>query len=1195
MKRSLLFALLLCTALTVSAQKSSKLSGKARIMLAKYGQHDGLTKSKVTLKALDANTAKLRAVAEANSPEFAPVNVGGTDVVPIWIKLKDNNFNALKQIDGVTVTAEFDKMVTAVAPIHVLEKIAELKNVLKVSVTQKEQVQTAETRIATNVDDILNFSVDAQKALLDKAYDGTGVIMGIVDQGIQFDHIMFKDRIKLALVWDAASGHMVKKTGSEISGLTYIYNGLHGSHVASTAGGSNLTLNAKYYDYTTKTSITGNRTYGGMAPGTDLVLCDMGAGLSTVAYAECIKAIADYAEEVGKPFVINMSVGGLSGPHNGVSGVAHEAIAQCATGPGKAVVIATGNYANRSTPWHTANATTVSPSRTIVALTAYASYASGSYTMKNMYHDGSFGVYARTPNVDLALDLDVVDTKTNEVLFRWSNITEDVTLSCRAGDQGVAGIEYDENLAMMFSPIQDEEGYGRLYITFDKDTEGRASIDMEVSMMNTIQSTDYFTQSGNTYTGNLYFALNVHPKDLGSTIVDAFGPGADFISGGPFTYAGDGNSYSYTAGSHNCNLTDIATDLNAIAVGNWVMSNQWWSNKTTSQTTKWATTYTLNSVHPTSSFQTTDAPTGEALPFILAPGTPMIAAGNRYATGQSTADWNPTGNNSTNPLYVNSGTSMASPVVAGICALLMQADPTLSTDRLKGLLATTATQDNHTTGPEAGPNGKVNALGAMERLFQGSSAIIPSSTAVSISKTAAGTYTEQLTIRAYGLSEDIKVTLIDPAGTFAVNKTSIARSTAEAAGETLTVTYTTGEEGETTAKLLLQSKDCKDVEIILTGAYISDGTASNNYLNMNYHTTMDDAGWKNLNAGTQGRVTGYGFTPTSDGGWVTCNAYAIYTANMPATQPKLQPWNTHSGWSNTNGNYDARDVFLGSLAYNTSGSAKYIYKSSTTAGVGRLNVSGIDEYRVLHDRTSSSSPTKFEVFECTENTTNKTITPGTTAVKTVSVSTNSTNIVTTISGLDPSKIYQIKYSVYYGKIYEHAFHIASASPTVFVNDEEATHTTFNIATKTSTPTSVTFNVFSEDLKDDIAIQLIDDNNVYSIDRTSISPADAKKTTASVKGRSVKASSKGQDVTVTLDAATEGDYPALVVLTSPGMIPVTVAINGAVELDPLTGIVGVTDPNQGKEGIWYTIQGLRLKGAPTTKGVYIFNGRKILVN
>ena len=50
---------------------------------------------------------------------------------------------------------------------------------------------------------------------------------------------------------------------------------------------------------------------------------------------------------------------------------------------------------------------------------------------------------------------------------------------------------------------------------------------------------------------------------------------------------------------------------------------------------------------------------------------------------------------------------------------------------------------------------------------------------------------------------------------------------------------------------------------------------------------------------------------------------------------------------------------------------------------------------------------------------------------------------------------------------------------------------------------------------------------------------------------------------------------------------TTAING-VEVDDINSL-----QNANAEG-WYTLQGVKLDSAPTEKGIYIFNGKKVMV-
>jgi subtilisin family serine protease len=101
-------------------------------------------------------------------------------------------------------------------------------------------------------------------------------------------------------------------------------------------------------------------------------------------------------------------------------------------------------------------------------------------------------------------------------------------------------------------------------------------------------------------------------------------------------------------------------------------------------------------------------------PDVVAPGNRIIdaqAAGNLLVTQNPTLDANVSGSAARDQMYL-SGTSMATPVVAGAAALMLQANPTLTPNLVKALLMYTAQ-------PLAGFNnfeqgaGEVNLEGAM--------------------------------------------------------------------------------------------------------------------------------------------------------------------------------------------------------------------------------------------------------------------------------------------------------------------------------------------------------------------------------------------------------------------------------------------------------------------------------------------------
>ena len=111
---------------------------------------------------------------------------------------------------------------------------------------------------------------------------------------------------------------------------------------------------------------------------------------------------------------------------------------------------------------------------------------------------------------------------------------------------------------------------------------------------------------------------------------------------------------------------------------------------------------------------------GVMKPDIAAPGVSIAAALSSFTDGQYTTIGSIEFNNRTYYFARLSGTSMASPMVAGVAALILDAHPTISASTVKEILLQTAREDNKTgvlptEGDPTWGHGKVNALAAVEQ------------------------------------------------------------------------------------------------------------------------------------------------------------------------------------------------------------------------------------------------------------------------------------------------------------------------------------------------------------------------------------------------------------------------------------------------------------------------------------------------
>ncbi|MEJ7599013.1 MAG: S8 family serine peptidase [Kofleriaceae bacterium] len=195
---------------------------------------------------------------------------------------------------------------------------------------------------------------------------GRGVVIGVVDWGVDFTHpnLVARDgRTRLLALWDQrARGPSPRPYGygtvhtrraidralasdDPFAKLDYDPlevdddHGTHGAHVVDIAAG------------------VPRVGPGGVAPGAEIVfvhLADLVWGprhiASSVCLLEAIEFIARVAGE--RPWVINLSLGSHTGPHDGSTLVEQALDAMVTSGPGRVIVQSCGNYGQR--PVHTA-------------------------------------------------------------------------------------------------------------------------------------------------------------------------------------------------------------------------------------------------------------------------------------------------------------------------------------------------------------------------------------------------------------------------------------------------------------------------------------------------------------------------------------------------------------------------------------------------------------------------------------------------------------------------------------------------------------------------------------------------------------------------------------------------------------------------------------------------------------------------
>lgn len=229
------------------------------------------------------------------------------------------------------------------------------------------------------------------------ATTGEGVIVGIVDTGVDILHPAFRvDRngdgseegSRILFYWDQTAGGIGwfpgfwgDDLGESPYGKVFSRADLemalqagfspapdemgHGTHVAGIVAGD------------------GSAGPSGVAPGSDLVVVK--SNFTEDGVVDGIRFVFEAAEALGKPAVVNLSLGGHSGPHDG-TGPFEQVVSALVNRPGQAVVVAAGNEGKSkihvgeeirsSTTW-----TLVASSTTVVARFWHESRAGFTFTV----------------------------------------------------------------------------------------------------------------------------------------------------------------------------------------------------------------------------------------------------------------------------------------------------------------------------------------------------------------------------------------------------------------------------------------------------------------------------------------------------------------------------------------------------------------------------------------------------------------------------------------------------------------------------------------------------------------------------------------------------------------------------------------------------------------------------------------------
>lgn len=561
---------------------------------------------------------------------------------------------------GVTPIAENAGTATVRLTLDALQRLAKQQGVEYIQITSGATQMLNLARQEAGTDQI-HKGTD-----LPQAYTGEGVVVGVVDAGFDYMHAAFRrpadGALRIKRVWeqsattlDGASAPAKYGYGIELNTPELIEkaqgdsdSNSHGTHVAAIAAGSDA-----YKD----------GAYVGNAPDADIVLVALDLNTSTNAdISNAVQYIFDYADEEGKPCVVNLSLGNQDGPHDGTS--TFDTMTDAMQGPGRLIVGAAGNH--RTDAFHidhTFATADAAPLRTFVKYKVAPS---------NSVSGGTIEIWGEK-GVDFTVDIAAYSTFNKK----------DARSTTVYPAEGVTDVDFGKyatgtwKVASEVSPLN-----GKPHVVL---TSALTSIRNNYAIALTV--TPKTAGRVNIWSDNTYLALESRdiegfsaPDAASSTLCEIGGTGKRILTVGSYTTR---NEYT-TNGGQQATLQETVGDLSS-----------------------------FSSYGPTVD--------GRMKPNITAPGCFIISAvSNNDASGNLMyAEYNENFGRYNQYGYMQ-GTSMASPFVAGIVATWLQAYPQLTPEQLHEIVQNTARKDNFTaTAPDSNWGyGKINALDGLRQCIE---------------------------------------------------------------------------------------------------------------------------------------------------------------------------------------------------------------------------------------------------------------------------------------------------------------------------------------------------------------------------------------------------------------------------------------------------------------------------------------------
>lgn len=597
---------------------------------------------------------------------------GGTVLVDLFVKTTDVDeaTKIIEQWDGAVRTVAGDILIARLPLVHV-EALSQLDIVEYVEADKRVDAKLNQSLSVIKANQVHNGTG------LSASYTGSGVIVGVVDSGIDCDHADFNNdggSSRLLGYWDQTTGTSGVSEISNSTGTEYTGSKISNGNCTSSADGDST----GHGTHVAGIATSNNSTYRGVAFQSAVMAVKHNAqdASSAGTFATTVVDGVNYifrkaqSQSPKMPAVVNLSLGTSLGAHDGTSlfETSLDNLLKDSSGndkQGRAIVNAAGNENFSS------------------ADTEATTYG---------------GIHAAVSVSNTSKAFDFAIRKTATVFTVFGGVQVDMWLTSSSSctiqlDAYALNDKASSALKVNMSPVS-KGGT----TSADSNTDGKIKIALDFSDSSNANNSKQHAVAAITKVSGASVSATDYSFDLifvGTCEGDAWlypdlTAAIAFRKTTALPVTTNALGYTYVSGDSDRTMTIPSTAKKVIAVGSFLGAGTWTDLNGTSHDQTATTEGSGGTAGQISLFSSLGpTPDGRVKPDISAPGEPIIS------TLASTVSAS-TSNKGDATHHKLEGSSMAAPHVAGTVALMLQRNNCLTPTELKDALITTASSSGIT-------------------------------------------------------------------------------------------------------------------------------------------------------------------------------------------------------------------------------------------------------------------------------------------------------------------------------------------------------------------------------------------------------------------------------------------------------------------------------------------------------------------